>query len=98
MDLAEVAGIMWAWLVKLVGGWLPIGTKPFPEWAGKIIWAVGIVLMVSMATNVWEKFFPAKPSTQIQQVGTYYAEPKPDVLGVGCNLWRAYIKAGIRQR
>lgn len=30
------------WLVRLLGGWLPIGTKPLGEWAGKLIWAVGI--------------------------------------------------------
>jgi hypothetical protein len=30
-----------AWLVKLIGGWLPIGTKPVSEWLGKLIFTVG---------------------------------------------------------
>jgi len=87
---------MWAWVVKLIGGWLPTGTKPFGEWIGKIIWVVGIVLMVSLVTNVWEKFFPRKPDTTIGTVGTYYAEPKRDVAGFGCNLWRVYLKTGVK--
>jgi hypothetical protein len=32
-----------SWIVRLVGGWLPIGTKPVSEWFGKILWCVGIV-------------------------------------------------------
>ncbi len=43
---------MWTWIVKLVGGWLPIGTKPLGEYAGKIIWAVGIVIACIF---VWHK-------------------------------------------
>jgi hypothetical protein len=30
------------WVLRLVGGWLPLGNKPIGEWLGKILWAVGI--------------------------------------------------------
>ena len=40
-----------AWLVRLVGGWLPIGTKPLPEWLGKILWAVGIFAVCFFVTT-----------------------------------------------
>ena len=90
---------MWAWLVKLIGGWLPTGTKPFGEWIGKIIWVVGIILLVSMATNVFEKLFPAKPQQiNVGQGGSYYAEPLRDTVGIGCNAWRWYIKGGMKQK
>ena len=39
------------WLIRLVGGWLPIGTKPVSEWAGKIIWAVGIFVVCMLVWN-----------------------------------------------
>uniref|UniRef100_A0A6M3LU28 Uncharacterized protein n=1 Tax=viral metagenome TaxID=1070528 RepID=A0A6M3LU28_9ZZZZ len=90
---------MWVWLVKLIGGWLPTGTKPFGEWIGKIIWVVGIVLLVSLGTNVFEKLFPAKP-TQINlgQGSTYVAGEQRDVVGIGCNMWRWYVKGGMKQK
>lgn len=79
---------MWPWLVKLVGGWLPIGTKPFGEYLGKILWAVGIILAVLI---IWNKF--TKPTTYIrpdqdaeQIVNTYhYESPKTTV---GCTSLR----------
>lgn len=90
---------MLAWLIKLIGGWLPIGIKPFPEWIGKIIWAVGIVLLVNLTTNVFEKIFPAKP-TQINfgQNSTYQASEPRDVVGIGCNMFRWYLKGGMKQK
>lgn len=90
---------MGAWLIKLVGGWLPIGTKPIGEWLGKILWVVGIILMVSLATNVFEKFFPSKP-TQINlgSGATYQASEPRDVIGVGCNMFRWYVKGGMKQK
>lgn len=81
------------WFKKLIGGWLPIGTKPFGEYAGKILWCVGIVLMVSLATNVWEKLFPSKPS--VVNVQGDYIQEKQDVAHFGCSMWRGYIKTGI---
>ena len=97
---------MMDWLMKLISGWLPIGVnsdgqpKPFGEWLGKILWVVGIVLLVSLATNVWEKFFPGKAnvSTTISAGGTQIiqqAEPR-DMMGFGCNIFRAYLKTGIK--
>lgn len=86
------------WFVKLLGGWFPFITKPFGEWLGKIIWVVGIVLLISLATNVWDKFFPPTPDTQIEMIETYYAEPQRDVAGIGCNLWRVYLKTGVKPK
>jgi len=44
---------MWPWLsaiaswaVRLLGGWLPIGTKPVSEWLGKLLFAIGTAAMV----------------------------------------------------
>lgn len=52
------------WLIKLVGGWLPIGTKPVSEWLGKVLWAVGIFVACMF---VWNKLSAPssvlKPST-----------------------------------
>ena len=88
---------MWTWLGRFLGGLVP-GQKPFGEWIGKILYVVVIVLFVSLATNIWDKFFPPKPNTNIGTVGTYYAEPARDVAGFGCNLWKAYIKTGIKPK
>jgi hypothetical protein len=52
---------MLAWLQKLIGGWLPIGTKPFGEYIGKIIWVAGCFLLFMI---VWNKF--TKPTTSIR--------------------------------
>jgi hypothetical protein len=86
---------MMAWLLRLIGGWIPIGTKPFPEWLGKILWAVGIFVVCSI---VMAKLFPEKAMTNVGKVETQIinqAEPR-DMMGVGCNFFRAYIKAGVK--
>jgi hypothetical protein len=97
---------MWAWIVKLVSGWLPIGTnssgdkKSFGEWAGKLCWVVGIVVACMAFQSVVEHFFPSKPNvTTIGQGGTQiiYQEQR-DVAGFGCNAWRMYIRSGIKQK
>jgi len=82
-----------SWLCKLMGGWLPIGTKPFPEWAGKIIWAVGICVAVNLIIS---HFFPGKPV--VQNIGTYQAEEKRDTIGIGCNVFRLYVKGGLKSK
>ena len=57
-----------SWLKNLISGWLPIGVnssgdmKSFGEWLGKIIWVVGIVLVVLIA---WNRF--TKPTTNTNQ-------------------------------
>lgn len=53
---------MWAWILRLVGGWLPIGGKPIGEWLGKIIWVIGIVLVCLL---VYRKF--TQPTTNTNQ-------------------------------
>ena len=84
------------WLLKLIGGFLPIGTKPFPEWAGKLIWAAGIALLVNIALGML-----VKPNvTEVTKGGTQIinqAEPR-DVVGVGCNVFRIYVKGGIKSK
>jgi len=34
-------------LLRLIGGWIPLGNKPFGEYLGKIIWAVVICIAVN---------------------------------------------------
>lgn len=77
-------------LLKLVGGWLPIGTKPFPEWLGKVLWAVGIYAACTLALGI---IFPAKPP--VQNIGVYQQAPARDMMGVGCNFFRGYARTGI---
>jgi len=67
--------------------------KGFLNWY-KILYVVLIVLGVSLATNIWEKFFPAKPS--VINVEGDYNEEQRDAAGIGCNLWKAYLKAGVK--
>jgi hypothetical protein len=84
-----------AWLYKLIGGWIPVGTKPFPEWLGKILWAIGIYLAMYF---VMAAVFPPKPV--VQNIGTQnvqQAEPR-DMMGAGCNMMRGYIKGGIKAK
>ena len=87
---------MIAWLQKLIGGWLPIGTKPFPEWAGKILWAIGIYLMCTFALT---KLFPDRPNVINVSDGGIVQQGEPrDLMSVGCNMWRGYIKAGVKSK
>jgi hypothetical protein len=96
--------LFWKWLVRLFSGWLPLGVnssgekKYFGEWLGKIVWVVGIILLVSLATNIWEKVFPPKPTigTHVESGGTQiiYQAPARDVAGFGCNALRLYLRAG----
>ena len=87
------------WLVKLIGGWLPIGTKPVSEWFGKVLWAVGIFFLLTFATNLWDKVFPQKPNKIELGPGSVYNAGEPrDTFGVGCNIMRLYVKAGFRSK
>lgn len=95
------------WLLKLISGWLPLGVnstgegKSFGEWSGKIVWVVGIFVACMLVVKAWEFFFPNKPNiTTIGAGGTQIiqqAEPR-DMTGFGCNMMRAYIKAGIKAK
>ena len=98
---------MMAWLMNLISGWLPIGVnstgqpKPFGEWAGKILWVVGIVLLVLFATNLINLMFPQKQNvTTVTAGGTQIiqqAEPR-DTLGFGCNIMKLYVKGGMKAK
>lgn len=87
---------MFAWIVKLVSGWLPTSG----EKTGKILWVVGIVLLVLLSTNLYErimdKIFPQPPSV-VNVAGDYNAEQK-DVANFGCALWRGYVRIGIKSK
>ena len=85
---------MWAWLLKLVGGWIPIGTKPFPEWAGKVLWAIGIWTACAFVSS---KVFPEKPV--VQNIGTQNVQTdQRDTFGIGCNIMRLYVKGGLKAK
>jgi hypothetical protein len=85
-----------AWIIRLVSGWFPTSG----EKTGKLIWVVGIVLMVLLATNLYErlmdKLFPKQPNV-INVSGDYIQEQK-DLLNFGCSAWRGYIRLGIKSR
>lgn len=85
---------MWQWLIKLIGGWIPNGSKPFGEYIGKIIWAVGIYVACTYALSL----LAPKNTTTIASGATQIiqqAEPK-DTIGIGCNVFRLYLRGGIR--
>ncbi len=88
--------IMWSWILKLVSGWLPTSG----EKTGKLLWVIGIVIMVLFSTNLYErvmdKLFPKQPSI-INVQGDYNAEQK-DVMNFGCSAWRGYLKIGIKSK
>lgn len=76
---------MWAWIVRLIGGWIPI-EKPFGEWLGKILWVVGIVLAVLI---VWNKFTSPTTTNNQRAEGIYndYEQPKATF---GCATVKVY--------
>jgi len=83
------------WLLKLIGGWIPTGSKPFPEWAGKIIWAIGIYLACYFVM-AW--IFPTKPVIQNIRTQNVQQAEQRDVMGFGCNIMRAYVKVGVKSK
>lgn len=85
------------WIVKLIGGFIPGVSKPFPEWLGKILWVVGIYVALNIFTS---HFFTTKNVTTVAKGGTQIiqqAEPR-DTVGVGCNIFRLYIKGGLKSK
>jgi len=68
---------MWPWLVRLLGGWLPIGTKPLGEWLGKIIWVTGVIVVWLV---IYHKFTQATTVTNTPQTAkeivNNYNQPK----------------------
>lgn len=83
-----------SWLIKLIGGWLPIGTKPFGEYVGKIIWVVGIVVALYFAKQGIDKLFsPAQQTRQTVQSGGVantitHNYPQPRMFG--CSSVKVY--------
>ena len=87
---------MMQWILKLVGGFLPIGTKPFPEWAGKLIWAIGIAVAVNLVIGALNR----PQVTTIAQGGTQIinqSEPR-DTIGFGCNVFRLFVRGGLKSK
>ena len=91
-----------SWLMNLVSGWLPIGVnsagekKSIGEWAGKIVWVVGIVIAL-----MWiDKVFNKPPTTTLQAGSTQviYQGEQRDVMGVGCNMWKLYLRGGVKAK
>jgi hypothetical protein len=86
---------MMAWLLKLIGGWLPIGTKPFPEWLGKVLWAIGIYIA---CTTVMGFLFPQKNVINVSAGGIVQQGEQRDLMGIGCNFFRLYVKGGVKSK
>lgn len=67
-----------SWLVRLFGGWLPIGTKPVSEWAGKLIFTVGtsalVFFLLTNFSGCKKKPEPPKPN-QTAGGNIIYAQP-----------------------
>jgi hypothetical protein len=90
------------WFLNLLSGWLPLGVnsegkgKSFGEWAGKLIWVVGIVLGLMFIDKVFNK----PPQTTIAAGGTQIIQQveQRDLAGFGCNMWRGFIKVGISSK
>ena len=93
-----------SWLMNLISGWLPVGVnssgekKPFGEWAGKIVWVVGIYAACYFLSMLF--FKPQVSNTTIQKGATQIIQQgeQRDVVGFGCNAWRMYIRTGIKTK
>ena len=78
---------MWSWIVRLLGGWIPLDpSKSFGEFTGKIIWVVGIVLVVLI---LWNKFTSPTTTNNQKADGIYndYEQPKATF---GCATVKVY--------
>jgi hypothetical protein len=89
-----------SWFLNLLSGWLPIGVnsagekKSFGEWAGKIVWVVGIVLALMFLDKVFNK----PPVINVGKDGVVNMGEQRDVAGIGCNIFRLYIKGGLKAK
>lgn len=46
---------LWQWFVRFIGGFIPFVTKPFPEWAGKVGWVLGMFLIFNFVQGLLVK-------------------------------------------
>ena len=79
-----------SWIWKFLGGIIPLGTKPFGEWSGKILWAV---VIFSLCTGFMNFLLPRKPNGENITSKIVYEE-KQDVARIGCNMWKGYVRVG----
>jgi hypothetical protein len=88
--------IMWLWLIKFLGGFIPTGTKPFGEWIGKILW---VCVWIAIGLTIYHKTFEAKNVTTIEKIETQVInqcqEKKDPFLGLNFNLWKLKLGLGI---
>ncbi len=86
---------MWPWLTRLVawgtrllGGWLPIGTKPVGEWLGKILWATGIVAAVLLVYHkLTQPTSVSNTPQRAEKIINNYHQPKS---GLGCSSAKVF--------
>jgi hypothetical protein len=72
------------WLVRLFGGWLPLGTKPVSEWLGKILWAIGIFLLCTIVYNKFTKPTTSNsPHQEAESITNIYHQEAPKA-SFGC--------------
>jgi len=86
---------MWAWVIRLAGGFIPGLTKPFGEWIGKIIW---VAVWIVIALTVYHKIFEPKTVTKIERIETQINNQCPEenrIVGLRLNFWKFKIGAGI---
>jgi len=76
-----------AWLWKLLGGFLPIGTKPFPEWLGKIVFWIGMFVLCMFAWK-WitrdTNTTVIKPDQDAEQIVNVYHQEQVSPGTFGC--------------
>jgi len=79
---------MWAWVVKLLSGFLPIDGKRI----GKIIW---VLALSAIAIGIYHKTFVAKTTNQVitTQIINQCSETK--ALGLQFNIWKLKVSLGI---
>ena len=88
------------WFLNLLSGWFPLGVnsagekKPFGEWAGKIIWVVGIVVAILFI----DKIFNKPQVIHVGAGGIIQQGEQRDTMGIGCNAWRLYVKGGVKAK
>ena len=84
---------MWAWLITLLKGFLPIDGKRI----GKITWvlvlsAISAVLVIGVYNKITQK------NTNIEKIETQIINQCPDenkIIGLRFNLWKLSVKLGL---